>query len=205
MSQFICIEKENEKKVISIVEFEQIMRVPFISSLEFERPSDLQKILKMTAKLHKKQKLSRQQLWLGSYYKKEISSQCIPKVVLRYINPLMGWGVFADQDFKKGEFIAEYSGIVRKRRRHDRKNAYCFEYLLAPDVPSPFLIDAQNQGGIARYINHSHQANLLPSLATFDSLTHVVLIAAEPISRGTQLCYDYGSDYWAHRESPRIL
>ncbi len=205
MKQLICVEKDNEKQMIPILEFEKMVHVPFISALEFDQPSDRQKISKIIEKLHKKGELSREQLWLGSYFKKEINACYIPKLILRYIDPNLGWGVFADQDFKQGEFIAEYSGKLRKRKRKDRKNAYCFEYLLAPGVESPFIIDAQNQGGIARYINHSNDSNLTPTLATFDSLTHVILITNQPIRKGSQLCYDYGADYWSHREPPKKL
>ncbi len=203
--RLICVEKGNERKDISISEFEKMTRIPFISSIEFEREKDLKKINKMIEKLHKKGALPKEQLWLGSFYKKEMLSQFIPKIVLRYIDPEIGWGVFADQDFKKGDFIAEYSGVVRKRKWRDRKNAYCFEYLLASGVSSSFLIDAEERGGLARYVNHSQNPNLTCVLVTFDFLTHVVLIAEKPILKGSQLCYDYGSSYWAHRGSPKEL
>ena len=129
-----------------------------------------------------------------------MESVFIPDVIIRYINPVLGWGVFAARDFRKMEFIAEYSGLVRKSRKSDKTNAYCFEYTLANGVKTPYTIDAQDKGGIGRMINHSVHANLQSSLATIDFLNHVVLITSRPIKKGEQLCYDYGPDYWSHRE-----
>lgn len=64
----------------------------------------------------------------------------------------------------------------------------------------PYNIDAQDQGGITRFINHSFTPNLLTTPATFDEITHILLLTNEPIPRGAQLLYDYGSDYWEARK-----
>jgi SET domain-containing protein len=103
------------------------------------------------------------------------------------------------------QFIAEYTGLLRKRSKADTKNAYCFEYVVAQGFDSGYTIDAQEQGSIARYINHSEKANLNSALATLEGLSHVILYAKEPIAKGTQLCYDYGPDYWSKRTAPVAL
>ncbi len=201
----LSIEKEGEEKKILDLKLLEILPVPFLFSLEFATPSDQKKISKKIKKLHQNGELSREQLWLGSYFKKEILYPYIPKLLLRYINRELGWGVFANRDFKKGEFVAEYTGKVRKRKRQDAKNAYCFEYPLSSQEFTPFLIDAENEGGIARYINHSNQPNLNSSLATVEFLSHIVLTTNRHISKGEQLCYDYGPDYWAKRNTPEKI
>lgn len=103
------------------------------------------------------------------------------------------------------EFIAEYVGKIRKRKKEDKKNSYCFEHIITHGISSAYSIDARDQGNISRYINHSFSPNLESSLATFDHLSHVILFAKKPILAGTQLCYDYGSDYWAKRPPPLNL
>lgn len=100
------------------------------------------------------------------------------------------------------EFISEYSGLVRKRNKHDSKNSYCFEYLLAPGFDTPYIIDAREQGGFARYINHSNTPNLYSAFTLVDDFPHVVIYTAVKIAKGTQLCYDYGPDYWKRRKAP---
>lgn len=158
--------------------------VRFRSYLEFTNPK---KMLQPAP--------SQEAVWLGVYFRKEILSYLLPEVSVRWIDDRMGWGVFAERNFKAMEFIAEYTGIVRKRKRSDRTNAYCFEYF-----PDPYVIDAQDQGGLARYINHSDAPNLLSAPAWIDGVLHIVLYTKDPIPKNTQLCYDYGPDYWKHRK-----
>lgn len=204
-SGFVHVEKEGREKNYSIAEFEDLFKIRFIPQLDFSYLSLLNTITKKIAKLHKKDQLSLQQLWFGNYFKKEILTPTLPSVSLRWINFQVGWGVFAKDPIKKMEFIGEYGGKVRKRRGVDTKNAYCFEYTLAEGKDSPYIVDAREQGGIVRYINHSNTPNLTSALATFDNISHIILLAKEPIPKGSQLFYDYGANYWAHRAHPEQL
>ncbi len=205
VSGSIRVEIEEEEKLLSIPEFEALTNFAFVPQLDFGDRKTLQRLAARTEQLHKRGEFTRHQLWLGSYYRKEIESLFLPDIIFRWIDPDIGWGVFAHRPFKKREFIGEYCGKVRKRRREDRKNAYCFEYAAAAGVPTPYIIDAQNQGGIARFINHSDTPNLLSTLATFDRISHIILLANEPIPKGAQLLYDYGPDYWSTRKRPQHL
>ncbi len=197
--------KEFPVESLSLEVFESRMGISFSPSLHFAKSSVEEKLRKKIEKLHRKGGLSRQQLWFGSYFKKEIEEGFLSDVVIRYIDPVFGYGVFANRDFKKMEFIAVYSGVVRKYARRDRENPYCFEYTLANGLKTPYTIDAQDVGGIGRYVNHSDHPNLLSALATIDFINYVILITSCPIPKGTQLCYDYGPDYWGKREKPQPL
>ena len=201
----ILYEKKGSGGVIPIHEFEKLSGAAFISELDFIDESVHSAVREKIAKLRAKERLSREQIWLGSYFHREIESNFLPEVSIRWIDDDLGWGVFAEKAFQKMDFIAEYSGLIRKSKRSDRKNGYCFEYLYAPGIPSKFTIDAENQSGIARFINHSSKPNLDGSIATYDGMNHVVLFAKEPIAKGTQLTYDYGPVYWSRREKPRAL
>lgn len=197
------IEKEGE--LLSLSAFEKLTGAKWVSALDFTF-SDLVALSKESAKLQKKGKLSIEQLWLGNYFKQELQNpHFLPDVVIRWINPAMGWGVFALRPFKKNEFIAEYTGKLRKKKKEDGKNSYCFEYNLAPGLPTRYTIDAQDQGALSRYINHSASPNLLAALATYQNVTHVILVTNRPIAKDEQLCYDYGADYWSKRGSPLLL
>ena len=197
------IEKEGQQ--LSIEEFERLTKAKWLPKLDFDEPPIQQKLVKEGTKLHKKGEMTLEQLWFGKYYQKEISSSYIPDVTIRWISDPLGWGVFANRPFKKMEFIAEYTGRVRKRSKADYKNAYCFEYVVVQGFNTPFTIDALDQGGLSRYINHSAQPNLNSALATYDQISHVILYAKEPIAKDAQLCYDYGPDYWAKRTAPILL
>jgi hypothetical protein len=193
---------EKEGQILSLEEFEKLAGAKWKSKLEFESPKILSDLLRQGEKLYEKGELTLEQVWLGKYFQKEILSSFSPNVSLRYISLALGWGVFAAQDIKKMQFIAEYVGKVRKRGKADEKNAYCFEYVVTAGIPTPYTIDASEQGALARYINHSESPNLEAALATFDCLSHVILYAKEPIAKGSQLCYDYGPDYWSKRKAP---
>ena len=201
----VSVEIDGRFKILPIEEFEEIVQTKIISELDFKNFTTKQKVISKTKKLYEKGLLSRNQLWMGSYYRKELENMRLPDVQLRWINEEIGWGVFAKRNFKQGEFIGEYIGTVRKRQRFDKKNAYCFEYLLCPERASDYIIDAKDCGGLARFINHSSAPNVLPALATIDWITHVIFIADTMIPKGSQLFYNYGPDYWSHRAEPKEL
>ncbi len=196
---------EKEGRELNLEEFERLTGAKWVSTLEFDSESIRSHIIRQCEKLYEKGELTIEQMWLGRYYEKEIREHKSPNVAIRYIDDRLGWGVFALQDLKKMQFVAEYVGKVRKRKKEDEKNGYCFEYLVAQGFKSPYTIDARDQGGYARYINHSEAPNLNSALATFDHVSHVILFAKEQVAKGTQLCYDYGSDYWSKRKAPLAL
>ncbi len=172
--------------------------VPYVPYLEFESFSLYQKVLKKM----RSSSIGRDRLWLSAYFHKELLSQKLPLLSLRWIDAEMGWGVFAEKDLSSMEFIAEYSGLVRKRRRGDEENSYCFEYLMMPGEATEYLIDAQDQGGISRYINHSSGPNLSSSMIAHEGVSHIILYTKAKIKKGEQLFYDYGPDYWKKRKPP---
>ncbi len=196
---------EKEERQLSLEEFERFTGAKWVPGLDFDNFNIFSSLAKEGLKLHKKGEMTREQLWLGRYFQKEILNEYAPDVAIRWIDSSLGWGVFALRDFKKMEFIAEYVGKVRKRKKTDVKNAYCFEYLLVQGTRSPYTIDALEQGGVARYLNHSSAPNLNSSLATLENISRVILYTKESIAKGTQLCYDYGPDYWAKRTAPLPL
>lgn len=199
----MIFEKEGER--YSLEEFEKMTGAKWLENLQFLDPSILARIKKKTLKYTNRGEVTLEQIWLGRYFQKEILSKPNTDVSISWINQELGWGVFALRNFRKMEFISEYTGIVRKSRRQDRKNAYCFEYPICSGLSTPYTIDALEQGGISRYINHSDEANLNSSLATVDGVGHIILYTKKPVAKGEQLCYDYGPNYWAKRTAPLSL
>jgi hypothetical protein len=195
----IRIEKGGEERLLTTREFEALVGAAFIPTLDFESFSVLQDIVERTKKMHKKGELLRERRWLGKLFRKEVESLFFPDVVVRWIDDSIGWGVFAGKAFKEMEYITEYSGKVRKYERRDNKNTYTLHYITS------YIIDAQNQGGFGRFINHSSQPNLLLTLATVDSIEHAILITTRAIEKGEQIVYNYGPDYWRHRKKPVLF
>jgi hypothetical protein len=201
----ILVEKDGQERKLTTAELEKELSFSYVPQLDFLKWAYFQSITKKTAKFHKEGVLSPEQLWLGVYFQNEILSGGLPPVRLRWIDDKVGWGVFAERDLKPLDYIGEYSGLLRKRKRADRTNAYCFEYVMIKGEGTRYTIDALDQGGIVRFINHSFKPNLMCGIATVHYLSHVILYAVKPILKGEQLLYDYGPDYWNGRLPPAAL
>ena len=111
----LLIEKEGCE--LALHEFEKLTGAKWIPKLEFEDPPVLADIVKSASKLHKKGEMTLEQMWLGKYFQKEISNSFVPDVAIRWIDPMMGWGVFALRDFRDMQFIAEYTGAQKEKGR----------------------------------------------------------------------------------------
>ncbi len=198
--QTILVEKRAIQTHVLLSELHAYTRAPYAPQLEFQSFAILRRVLRKTAAFHRKQALSKRQLWFGAYFQKEVLAAALPHVSLRWVSEEIGWGVFAERDFQPMEFLAEYSGLFRKREKGDEKNAYCFECPLIRGESSPYLIDAQEKGGISRYINHSDAPNVESALATVLGAPHILLITKVAVPKGAELRYDYGPDYWKRRK-----
>ena len=109
-----------------------------------------------------------------------------------------GWGLFADNNFKQGDAVAEYIGeyisnaIADARENYYRKQRiqdYQFR------VNDKIVIDATLKGGHARYINHSCQPNCVAKIIEGkppnEHLMRVVIIARRDIEASEELTYNY--------------
>jgi hypothetical protein len=204
-ASFLVESEKGELQTLSLEGFEEKFAISYLPSLEFLKPSYYRAFFRKTLRYDRKGFLDHQQRWLGAYFRKEILSQLLPPVCLRWINSNAGWGVFAERDLKPLEFIGEYTGIVRKRKKADEKNAYCFEYPVAKEEITSYVIDAERGGNITRFLNHSENPNLSTTLAIVDHLPHIIFYTKHFIPKGTQLCYYYGFDYWKKRSAPQDL
>lgn len=137
---------------------------------------------------------------LGCKFQFQIEDGYVAPVSIRWIDEVLGYGVFADVDLPAGSFVGEFTGIVRQlSRSHPDHNEYCFHY------PSRFfswhyyVVDAQQLGNEMRFVNHSDQPNLQPYCAFSHALLHTIFLANSDIPAGTQLTYNYGRDFWRRR------
>lgn len=196
----VHIKNTPDLRTVSKSEFEELMQIRWLDSLEFPSDPIIKKVLKRSKAAMKKKELSIRENWIGIHFYKEISDGFMPPVSIRWINDQIGYGVFAEKDIPTGAYIGEYTGTIRKRRRRaDRSNDYCFEYTIGDWIYNPFIIDAKDQGNFTRYINHSQVPNL-DSLSIFaDEVMHIVLVANQPIKKGAELCYHYGDTFWKKR------
>ncbi len=143
--------------------------------------------------------------WTVSMYERDYLSKRIPEVYVKWVDPLIGYGLFAGSDIAQYSYIGEYTGIIKRRQtRKDLENDYIFGYITGP-YETPFVIDARNQGNFTRFINHSDDPNLFSTWMISEGICHVILFAARFIPKDTQLTYDYGPNYWNKRAAPHAL
>jgi histone-lysine N-methyltransferase SETD1 len=109
-----------------------------------------------------------------------------------------GWGLYADQYFKKGDVVAEYIGEYvslavtearEKLYREHRIQDYQFR------VDDSLVIDATLRGGHGRYINHNCNPNCVAKIIAGappnEHLKRVLIIAKRKIEPREELSYDY--------------
>ncbi|MEI8301074.1 MAG: SET domain-containing protein-lysine N-methyltransferase [Chlamydiota bacterium] len=170
--------------------------------LKFQKFSYLKWVNKECHKYLLANEVRKQNHWKTHLYGINFTDKRVPKVYVKWINPLVGYGLFALEDIPSYTWIGEYTGVIRKRNRHlDQYNNYIFGYVVA-SADTPFVIDAQNQGNYTRFINHSDEPNLRSTWLVSDHIGHIILVTQQKILKHTQLTYDYGMDYWKKRTAP---
>ncbi|MCF7815902.1 MAG: SET domain-containing protein [Candidatus Pacebacteria bacterium] len=100
-----------------------------------------------------------------------------------------GLGLFATTEFKKGDFIIEYTG---ERISDEEANRRGGRYLFILNKKN--VIDGKGRENKARYINHSCKPN---AEAEFDEDDMKIrILARRLIKSGEEITYDYGKEFW---------
>ncbi|XP_028414258.1 N-lysine methyltransferase KMT5A-like [Dendronephthya gigantea] len=130
---------------------------------------------------------------------KEPNNEKLPKdsedLEKRYINNIIGYGVFTKREFEKGEFLLEYKGeLIKKEEGARREEAYKKDlgsFLFFFDT---LCVDATFATGLGRMVNDSETklANCLIKKVIVDGQHHLALFAKKKISKNEELRYDYG-------------
>ena len=115
------------------------------------------------------------------------------QIEIRYIDPAMGWGVFASSPLPTGEFIGEYVGIVLQTQN---PGPYSLNF---PCLDGGHEINASDTGNLMRFINHSSQPNASFQRVFHEHIVHTVVRLVRPVSAGGQICVDYSPSYWIGR------
>ncbi len=187
-------------------ELETYLNFKYLPQLSFETPLDKDDIQARGLEQLKHNKVSQQSLELGNQFIEKIEAASIPSVSIKWLGEHLGFGLFAEEQLETGSYVGEYTGIVRKndRRYFEPLNNYCYEYPVPDYMGRSFVIDA-TAGNVTRFINHSFTPNLQPIPVFYGGFYHIIFLALQVIEKGTQLCYNYGQNYWYVRQSPMDL
>lgn len=134
----------------------------------------------------------------------------LSRLELRYISPVVGFGVFCKQPIKQDDFIGIYAGV-----KHVRLPTF-LSYAFKPDDDClNMILDARYYGNITRFINHAPNpdanassrssvhlfANSKHWIHTVNGISFIVCKATRDIIPGEQLLVDYGPLYF-HKSAP---
>lgn len=106
----------------------------------------------------------------------------------------VGFGLFADANIKKWDFVIEYTGKILTTKDADKIGGmYLFE------ISSKRTIDGRSRQNIARYINHSCKPNCIAEIKN----GRVFIYAINNIKKDEELGYDYGIDFFREFIKPK--
>jgi hypothetical protein len=136
--------------------------------------------------------LKEQQILMGDF----------PSLYLKFIDDVVGHGIYANQKIQKDDLIGEYTGEFMFDRRRDTLDS---GYLIGGYSRLgrfKWHIDARNNGNYTRFINHSCDPNIKLTQTFFGGQYRGLVIAAKDIKLGEQVLMNYGNDYWSGKQTP---
>jgi hypothetical protein len=138
-----------------------------------------------------------------------ISGEGPPRLEVRHIGGLLGYGLFTLAPLAPGDLIGEYVGEV-SRVRHGRplpKGGYTTDYSWGYprvwNLGRELEIDARLAGGPLRFANHAPEeptgseaaSTAEPEHFPFEGRWRVVFVARTTIEAGGEITVDYGDAY----------
>jgi len=186
---------------MDIVEFEDCFNIEYAPYLIFKSYAFLREVIKECPYILRSSWIAGDNYAYFRQFRKQMELGVVADVSVRWVDEDFGYGLFAEQEMAKGDFIGEYTGELRllSRLRSDQ-NGYCLHYHTKWWSLKYFVIDALLSGNLMRFINHSDSPNVQPLCAIDRGLQHQIFITREPIAKGTQLTLNYGADYWIRRQ-----
>ena len=176
-----------------------------VKKLVFDQPCFKEKIKKSTNRLLRWGPMRKLNRFTSDLLMEDFILQNQSEVEIKYIDSLIGYGVFSNQVIPALKFVGEYVGIVRRRdRKKDRDDDYIFRYIRT-GLFQPLVVDAEECGNFTRFINHSLTPNLSSRWIVHEGIYHIVFMTNRLVKKGEQLTYNYGPGYWSQRANPLEL
>nr|NGX50825.1 hypothetical protein [Chlamydiota bacterium] len=127
------------------------------------------------------------------------------RVTIRFINPVVGYGVFAKEAIPPYSTLNHYTGLLMVdddiKEEHDSTFSFT-DY-------KTFSIDALKYGNWCRFMNHCAEReannNAIPWEYYHEDGPKIVFTSgSRGIKKGEQILYSYGDDYWKEKEEPCV-
>ena len=123
------------------------------------------------------------------------------RVEIRYINKMVGSGVFAKERIPPYSILNHYAGIIKPDRLIKKNNDSAFTF---SDLPA-WTIDGKTAGNWCRFMNHGPDDDPQTNVIAWEHYSKwgpriIFTSGSRGIKKGEQLLYSYGEDYWEDAE-----
>ena len=116
---------------------------------------------------------------------------------------LKGFGLFAKEDLKAGQFLIEYVGEVLEEDEYLRRKSFFAasgqRHFYFMNIGNGEVIDASRKGGLGRFINHSCKPNCETQKWVVRGELAIGLFTLEDVPGGTELTFDYNFERYGDR------
>lgn len=178
----------------TVAEFEQRTALTYLAHLRFATEKLRGEVMRRCGAAVALGKVSVRAGLLGKHYREEIESGYVNDVYIKWIGEKVGLGLFAGRHIGEGEFIGEYTGIVRRCWLYfSDSNDYCFRYPLYHIGPLVYTIDATKCCNQMSFINHSDKPNCDTVVVLHEGIFHICVRAIRAIAKDQEITFDYGA------------
>lgn len=127
------------------------------------------------------------------------------RISIRFINPVVGYGVFAKENIPPYSTLVQYTGVLMLDEDINVDHDSTFSFT---DYKT-FSIDAAKHGNWARFMNHCAEGekgnNAIPWEHYTEKGPRIVFTSGQRgIKRGEQILYSYGDDYWTEKKCLKL-
>lgn len=114
-----------------------------------------------------------------------------------------GFGLFAKEDLKAGQFLVEYVGEVLDEEEYIRRKQF-YEgshqrHYYFMNIGNGEVVDATRKGGVGRFINHSCSPNCETQKWVVQGEISIGLFTLKDIAAGTELTFDYNFERYGDK------
>jgi len=199
----LYVNEKGEERALTLLELSSLLNFAYSSTLIWMSEGDLRNMQVVWGLSDwtdsSQSSISPSALSLGIVYKLENGLFC-PAISIKWVDAVVGHGLFTTEDLENDEFIIEYTGVVLETQS---PSAYS---LLYPCLEGGHEVNASDTGNLARFINHSPQPNASFQRVYHEGIVHTVVRLTQSIKTGTQITVDYSPSYWVSRNiKPQLL
>ncbi|KAM9969687.1 hypothetical protein ACTFIR_001523 [Dictyostelium discoideum] len=117
-------------------------------------------------------------------------------IILGFISESVGWGLFAGKDFKSGDFIVRYGGMITMNEKMETTN---YNMMISNE---DFGLDASKYRSMGGMINHSSKFKNAESECIFEyGCEQALITATKSIKKGEQIFIDYSKSFWGENQN----